>query len=363
MKRIYNLFRRNLKRQNLPSSSTGLKMVRRESFKRNFYTGRHCYLLIGIILSSMLLTACSDLVSPKRFTKTQYTVNALLKSGSSISHENPVTICKVPGLNLKEVYVLDAIVTIKEYRKNPNSGSESDSYDILTDQFNLVLGANPVDSLFARHYYDPANHLIKPDYRYHLEVTIPGYDKVISADTIVPKAAEIVPNFGFNPPVGQGYTTDPADNTTSIPYTQVNSNYPVTVKVDSPKTVNFIVELYCREDFSTELEYTTVVMGKKHPTEADEDEYLAAGDTMRRFMVMSKFIPKLHTDSNWYVSWTDYRQAYVFYGKYKITALVLDDNYFRYRSMQEGYYHGGVTNALGCFGSASGGTMYTKIAK
>jgi hypothetical protein len=42
---------------------------------------------------------------------------------------------------------------------------------------------------------------------------------------------------------------------------------------------------------------------------------------------------------------------------------MLDDNYYSYRSKPEGYYYGGVTNALGCFGSASGGVMYTKIVK
>jgi hypothetical protein len=311
---------------------------------------------------TILLTSCTDFVSPKRFTEPHYTVNALLKSGTSISQENPVSICKVPGLNLSEVFVLDAIVTIKEYQKNP----ATNNYDILTKQFNLTLGLNPVDAMFVPCYFDPANNLIQSGFKYHIDVTIPGYDKIISADTIVPEAAELVPNFNYTPTAGQGYTTDPADTLASIPFSQVDLNYPVSVKLvgaDRQQTVNFIVELYCREEFSTQLEYTTAFMGLEHPTEADEDNYYSSGDTIRRFMIMSKFISKQHTDGKWYVSWTDYRQAFGFYGKYRVTALVLDENYWNYRSKPEGYYYGGVKNAFGCFGSASGGVMYTKIVK
>jgi len=312
---------------------------------------------------TMLLTSCSDFVSPERFTDSQYTVNALLKSGTSISVENPVSICKVPGLNLPEVFVLDAVVTVKEYQKN----SVTNSFDILTKEFDLSLGMHPLNSFgVVPCYYDPANNLIQPDYKYHIKVMIPGYDKVISADTIVPKAAQLVPNFNYTPPAGQGYVTDSADTETSIPYSEINKNYPVSVKLsgaDAQQSVRYIVEVYCMEEFSTALEYTTVFMGFEHPTEADEDNYLSSGDTIRRFMIMSKFISRQHTDGNWYVSWTDYSQAFVFYGKYRVTALVLDDNYFNYRSMPEGYNHGGVQNALGCFGSASGGVMYTKIVK
>lgn len=343
-------------------------MVRNDYMKGLFRTIGYSHKIMLILNTFMIvgfglfITSCSDLVSPRRFTQSHYTVNALLKSGTSISQENPVMICKIPGLNLTEVFVSDAEVTIKEYQKNPTSDA-TDPYTILTNQFNLILGANPADSMFIPCYYDPAGNLIKPEYKYHIDITIPGFDKIISADTIVPKAAELVPNFNFNPPAGCGYTTNPNDSETSIPFDEINRNYPVTIKVDGNKKVNFITEIYCREEFSTELEYTVVLMGHKHPTEADKDNYLSSGDTIRRFMVMSKFVSRQHTDGDWYISWSDFRQAFVFYGRYRITALVLDDNYYKYRSMQEGYLYGGVKNALGCFGSASGGTMYTKIVK
>jgi hypothetical protein len=59
----------------------------------------------------------------------------------------------------------------------------------------------------------------------------------------------------------------------------------------------------------------------------------------------------------------DYKQAYVFFGRYRISLYIVDDNYYRYSFMPEGYFHGGVHGGLGYFGSAGGGRMYAKIVK
>lgn len=326
------------------------------------------YNLILIVIIGLLLTSCSDFVSPKRYTATHYSLNALLKSGTSISQENPVYIGKsvsLSQLNEPDMFVLDASVIVKEYQKNPAPASADNPYDILTGQFNLELGLHQMDSLmFVPCYFDPNSNIIKPDYKYSIEVVIPGYAPVITAETIVPKTAELIPNFNYTPPAGQGYTTNPADTTFHIPYPEVDRHYPVTVKVDGYQNINYLVELYCMEEFSTDLEFTTVFFGQEHPTEDLESNYYqASGETIRKINIMSKFISKQHTDGNWYVSLTDYRQGFVFYGKYKVTAYILDDNYYKYKFMPEGYYYGGVKNALGCFGSASGGVMYANITK
>jgi len=335
---------------------------------RHSCAGRNPVLFIAIILLSIFLTSCTDFVSGERFTQPHYTLSALLKSGTTISQENPVYICKIVNLsqlNQPDMYITEATVTITEFQKNPASPEGTPVYDIQTKQFALQLGMHQLDSLrFVPCFFDPAGNPIQPDYKYHIEVIIPGYNKVISADTIVPKAAQIIPNFNFTPPAGQGFTTDPADTITAIPYTQVDRNYPVTIKVDGYQSVNYMVELYCREEFSTNLEFTTVFMGQEHPTQDVESNYYqSSGETIRRINIMANFISKQHIDGNWYVSLTDYRQAFIFYGRYQVTAYVLDDNYFKYKYMPEGYYYGGVKNGFGCFGSAGGGVMYTKIVK
>jgi hypothetical protein len=355
-------------------TQTGLSVPHRHSCAGRNLKPRHTELVevrilfITIILLSIFLTSCTDFVSGERFTQAHYTLNALLKSGTTITQENPVIICKMVNLsqlNEPDMYISEATVIIREFQKNPASPESAPVYDILTKQFALQQGLHQLDSLrIIPCFYDPAGNLIQPDYKYHIEINIPGYDKVISADTIVPKAAQLVPNFNYTPPAGQGFTTDPADTVSSIPYPLVDQHYPVTIKVDGYQSINYMVELYCREEFSTDLEFTTVFMGQEHPTQDVESNYYqASGETIRRINIMANFVSRQHTDGNWYVSLTDYRQAFVFYGRYQITAYVLDDNYFKYKYMPEGYYYGGVKNAFGCFGSAGGGTMYTKIIR
>ncbi len=319
---------------------------------------RNLVLISLIAVSALFLTSCTDFVSPKRYTQTHYTLNALLKSGTTISLDNPVWIGKstsLSNLNSAELFVGNA--SVKIIQTAPDG-------DTLSFSLSVVSYPIPGTERILSFYIDPANHIIQPEYTYKAEVTIPGYNKLITAETTVPKTAELIPNFNYTPPAGQGYTTDPTDTLSSISYPSIDQHYPVTVKVNGYQSINYMVELYCLEEFSTDLEFTTVFMGQEHPTQDLEPNYnQASGETIRRINIMGRFVSKQHTDNNWYVSLTDYRQGFVFYGRYKITAYILDDNSYKYKFMPEGYYYGGVKNALGCFGSASGGVMYTKIVK
>ncbi len=356
-------------RENRLHPSTMLSMTRNETDNsqsgdpektenQSYGFGWNLFLFMGIMLFSLLFTACSDFVSPERFTKSHYTLNGILKAGTTISFENPVWIGKstsLDNLNSAELFVDNATVKILETAVNG---------DTMSFYLTAMSVPIPESDRVVTFYIDADSHEIMPEYTYRIEVTIPGYEKLIYAETTVPKAAELIPNFNYTPPAGQGYTTDPDDSTTSISYPLVDVHYPVTLKVDGYQSINYMVELYCLEEFSTDLEFTTVFFGQEHPpADMESNYYQASGETIRRINIMSKFISKQHTDGNWYVSLTDYRQAFVFYGRYQVTAYIMDDNYFRYKYMPEGYYHGGVQNALGCFGSASGGVMYTKIVK
>jgi hypothetical protein len=327
-------------------------------YTRKTIIGKRTARLLLILLTALLLAGCSDFVSPERYTTPQYTLNGILKAGETIGFENPVWIGKsasLDELNSTELFVHDA--TVRILQTAPNG-------DTLSFYLTPVSFPIPDSDRQVTFYIDPEMHVIQPEHNYRIEVTVPGYDKLISAETSVPKVAELVPNFNFTPPAGQGYTTDPSDTLTSIPYTLVDLHYPVTVRVDGDQVVNYMVELFCLEEFSTDLEFTTVFFGQEHPpAEMESNYYQASGETIRRINIMSRFVSRQHTDGNWYVSLSDYRQAYIFYGRYKVTAYVMDDNYYKYKFMPEGYYHGGVQNGLGCFGSVSGGVMYAKIVK
>ncbi len=316
------------------------------------------YSLIILALSMLLLSACSDFVAPERFKKDNYSVSALLISGKSISPENPVWICKgmpLTHLTSPDIFVTNAAVRIKE------TSPTGDTLSFALTPFTFPL---PDFNVTVTLYVDSLAHLIKAQHTYRIEVRIPEYSKLISAETVVPPVAELMPNFDTQPPQGYGFTGTYSDNLPVIPFDQIDLQYPVTLKVNGQQTYRYMVEVFCLEEFSTDLEFTTVFFGQEHPpADMEQNYYSLSGETIRKINMLGNFVSRQHTDGNYYLTLTDYKQCFIFYGNYKVSAYIMDENYYKYAYMPEGYFHGGVTNALGYFGSASGGVMYTKIVK
>ncbi len=316
------------------------------------------YILLLLSLFVLLLTACSDFTAPKRYQADQYTLSAILVAGSTISFDNPVIIGKsvdLDHLNSPDMFVHNAHVRMTE----SYLGTVINEFDL--QPFSIVL-PNTTDSITF--YIDPAEHVIQPTHTYHIEVTIDGYSKTISAETTVPKMSQLNTDFyHWNVP-GQGYTTTLSDTLPVIPYKRIDLDYPVALQVDGIQAANTLVELFCMEEFSDSLEFTTHFFGQVHPPESMRSDYYASsGETIRRINFMARLQSGQFDDGNYYLLLQDYKVGFIFYGRYMVTAYTIDDNYYYYKFMPDGYFHGGVQNALGCFGSKSGGTMYTKIVK
>jgi hypothetical protein len=314
------------------------------------------YQIILCVLLLLILTACSDFTAPERFKTDQYTLSAILVAGGTISLENPVIVGKsvdLSDLNSPDMFIKNADVNIfVSYQ-----GAEITSFGLFP--YNIVL-PNTTDSVTL--YVDPMNHVIQPDHTYRIEVVIPGYEKTISAETTVPKLATLITDFHHLNVPGYGYTMTYSDSLPVIPFERIDLDYPVALKVDGVQAVNTLVELFCLEEFSTDLEFTTQFLGQIHPPASMESSYYdTSGETIRRINFMARLVSELFDDGFYYLLLEDYKHGFIFYGRYMVTAFTVDDNYYYYKFMAEGYFHGGVVNALGCFGSKSGGTMYTKI--
>ncbi|HNX00152.1 MAG TPA: hypothetical protein PLE74_06875 [Candidatus Cloacimonadota bacterium] len=315
-------------------------------------------LILLFIPVLLLLSACSDLTSPKRFKESQYTLSALLIAGTSISPMNPVIVGKsvdISQLNSPDMFISNAVVNITE------SFQEA---EITT--FGLVPYSIPVPNStdMITVYIDPNHHFIQPEHKYHIEIQIPGYSKTIIAETTVPKQAQLEPDYNHLNIPGQGFSLTLSDSLPVIPFNRVNADYPLALKVDGEQTVNTLFELYCLEDFSTDLEFTTTFLGQEHPPASMESDYYASsGETIRRINFLARMISKQADDGQYYILLNDYKQGFIFYGRYMVTSNVIDDNYYYYKFKSDGYLYGGVVNGIGCFGSESGGTMYTKIVK
>jgi len=213
-------------------------------------------------------------------------------------------------------------------------------------------------------YIDPAETPILPGHRYRVEVQVPGYDKLIWAETTVPQSVVLETDpWGSNPP-GTGYSLDP-DTQNVISFSEIDASYPIIVNTGQTQgSFNFFGETWCLEDFSTELEYTNPIFGATHPEAADSTAYNSGRFRLRRINFMHRFAsgPLAGLPDN-YLILDEYRNSFIFYGRYSVTVYIVDDNYYRYSYMPEGYFHGGVNNALGYVGSASGGKLYARIVK
>jgi hypothetical protein len=305
-------------------------------------------LIPAVLLITLMLASCSKFTAPERFEGDIYTLAGLLYAGQPINAEHPVYITRsdsIEDFNIMNLFVSDATVLITDTTAN--------------EQWNL----EPIIDLTEMKikYVDPDAHIILPGHTYSIEVSIVGRVEKITASTTVPPAVELIPDI-YNH--GGGYSLNEAEMN-DIVYNEIDQKYPLTLNTGSfAGSCNYLAEMYCLEEFSTDLEFTTPVFGFTNPDTTMVDEYYASGESIRRIKFMGPFNSQPQPDliGN-YLLVRDYRQAFAFYGRYRVSQYLIDDNYYHYSFMPEGYFHGGVKGGLGYFGSASGGKMYCKVVK
>jgi len=305
-------------------------------------------LRILLAVTLLLVISCSKFTAPERFEGDVYTLAGLLMAGQPINSEHPVYITRsasIEDFNPMTLYVSDAIVLIKDTTTN-----EQWDLEPIIDFTELKIK-----------YIDLNEHIILSGHTYSIEVSIVGREQKITASTTVPQAVELVPDI-YNH--GNGYTMDEA-SMNSIVYSEIDQKYPLALNTGSfAGSCNYLAEMYCLEEFSTALEFTTPVFGFTNPDTTMVDQYYASGESIRRIKFMGRFTSQPQPDMvGNYLLVRDYKQAFVFYGRYRVSQYIIDDNYYHYSFMPEGYFHGGVSGGLGYFGSASGGRMYCKVVK
>lgn len=304
-------------------------------------------LTLFIPLLAMLLASCENTSGP-RFEGDVFTVAGLLMAGKPVHLEYPVYVTRssaIEDFNPLEIFVYDATVTIRDL----DTGLE----------FQLT----PALHEFKFKYIDLAENIIQPEHRYRIEVQVPGADSLIWAETTVPVCLVAEPDpYGVNPP-GIGFSLDP-QTSNEIPWARIDSDFPAIASTGaSAGNFYFVAETYCLEPFSTDLEYTSQFLQGQHPNENMAVGY-NAGSPPRKisFMYVFNSAPLPGLPDN-YLVLNNYATAFVFYGRYRLRLQIVDENYFNYNFMEEGYLQGGIHNALGYFGSASGTDMFARIVR
>ncbi len=305
------------------------------------------FLILLLPLLAILLSSCENTSGP-RFEGDVFTVAGLLMAGQPVSFDYPVYVTRssaIEDFDPQEIFVYDATVTIR---------------DLDTG---LEIPLTPALHEFKFKYIDTAQNIIQPQHRYRIEVEVPGADSLIWAETTVPPCLTGEPDpYGTNPP-GIGYSLDP-DTQNEIPWARIDSDFPA-IASTGEVAGNFylMAETFCLEPFSLDLEYTSDFLPVSHPDSSLAEGY-NAGRPPRRLTFMYRFsstpLPGLTGN---YIVLDNYATSVVFFGRYRLRLQLVDDNYFNYNSIDEGYLHGGIHNALGYFGSASGVNMYARIVK
>ena len=305
-------------------------------------------LLLLALFAMLLLFSCESTSGP-RFKGEVYSLSALLVAGQPLNEEHPVYLTRsseIEDFNYLQIFVTDAKITLRDL----TSGQE----------FTLQPGMAGI----LPAYLDPEQRLIEAEHCYRIEARIPGYQPVIWAETTVPQAITLETDVYGNNADGEGYSFD-EQTQNQMPFNRIDSDFPLVLNTGQiAGNYNFFSEFYCLEEFSTDLEYTTQIMGMVHPDASMEETYNSSGETIRRISSAVRFRsgPQQGLPDN-YIMLRGYSQVFMFYGRYRIKSYILDDNYYNYVNMPEGYLYGGVHNALGYFGSASGGVMYVTICK
>lgn len=308
---------------------------------------KHLFHLSLALLLALLLASCENTSGP-RFEGEVFTVAGLLMAGQPVSFDYPVYVTRssaIEDFSPQEIFVYDATVSIR---------------DLDAD---LEFQLTPALHEFKFKYIDLAQNIIQPGHRYRIEVLAPGADSLIWAETTVPVCLTAEPDpYGTNPP-STGFALDP-DTDNVLPYPLIDSDYPATASTGATAgNFNLMAEFFCLEPYSTDLEFTSDFLPEAHPDSSLAPSYNAERPPRKlSFMYRFNSTPLPGLPDN-YLVLENYATAFVFYGRYRLRLQIVDDNYFNYNFMDEGYLHGGIHNALGYFGSASGVEMFTRIVK
>ncbi|MBN2829941.1 MAG: DUF4249 family protein [Candidatus Cloacimonetes bacterium] len=303
--------------------------------------------LLSILIIMVLLAGC-DLTSGKRWTEHRVVIAGSLPAGGYLDTGNPIRIGKTisaDGGNVSDLFDFDAVVYLKNMTR-------ADSVQLAFYADNSVFG-----------FIDSNNEMkIRFGETYRIDAIVDGNH--VWAETTVPDSVFITTDPLGNATGTRGYSTSNTEPLPQIEFDTCNEQFPVEVLFTNNKNFNMRYRYYCLEDFSTDLEYTTVVLGIEHPTSDQEDDWNPDfGGGMRENNWIARYQPILNQNNRWSFNDDYYASGFSFYGKYLFEIKIMDDNYYKYLSYPEGYRFGGVNGGLGYLGSDYAVTFYTNIVK
>ena len=307
-----------------------------------------------LIIALIVISACEDNVGPQRFDDEYYVITGLLYDNQTIDQDNGIFIGKsidADGGNLMDSFIEpDSLeVTVLE---------EETDFEIELAPFLTIDSTN-----ISLQYYDATHSLtIKSGYTYKIKVKIQTFDGIdtLWAETTVPDSINICENSAFTFEEPQNDSLFP-----ELSYDNANEEYPLKIQTYSAETIELYFQFYCLEEFEDAYYIEDYPGLGDQPETQDEYEHPVYG-TPRKIEYYAEYLPQME-DGKYYITDTSYASNFIFWGKYRLRAYSIDNNYYSYLYKPEGYNHGGIEsnedNAIGYFGSVSGNTVYTKVVE
>ena len=298
-------------------------------------------LLITIILLANF-TACADLTSGRRFHEPYMVIAGTIIAGEPISRDNPIFIGRtidVNGGNLLDLFIANATVFIEEVESEQRQQLFPVPI-VIGDIFNISMG-----------YFDPTgNFIIKPGKTYRLTAIV-GVDTVW-AETTVPDEFTVLENFG--------YIQNLSETFPQMSHSDIDRYFPIEISVGRQENKRVFIEFYCLEKWENAYYVLSDFLGSTPINAADYENPMNGAP--RRMTDFGVYFPSQRDGQ--YIIRTPFNQLhFIFFGKYRVTVKIVDENFHTYRYKSEGFFHGGVNNGIGFFGSASRQVLFTEIVR
>jgi len=297
--------------------------------------------LILIITAVLMLLGCEKTTSPERYENELHFLTGIIKVGEFVNSENPVRIGTTVSAEEGNVDdLIDPNITVK-LQKIKNGIVETE----------VDLGYLEESSSFAD--LDEMLEII-PNTRYRIIGYFLSGDS-IWAETITPDLIEVVADSLVND--NSAFTgTVPEDEWAELVYDEADELHPLQVITQNNNELYLYNQFYCLETYDN-AKFLNPGLGDDYP--ADEDEYSnAATGYPQRVETFFEYQP-----TNNLVSMGFYQSNLMFYGKHEVTVYSIDQNYFRYLYLPEGFNDAGVHNGIGIFGSSCGKKLFTEIVE
>ncbi len=294
-----------------------------------------------LLISVLLLIACSENTTPDRNSVQSYYITGILEEGSYIDAERAIKIGRTQEIENAECDLLsisEALVTL---------------YEKLDDEImnSVILEWN----VEARGYIDRYQNIMITENRiYRLEVLLPMGD-MMSAETTVPLRIDVYADSLVSEESAFGdYPAD--DQWSELQLSMANSEHPIQIGTQNDEEFNLYTEIYCLEEY-WEAEYTYPEEDNVFPL--DEKEYMGSVQQYPR-RNLSYF---MYQPVNGIVNYNCYQSSILFYGRTEVSVYSIDSNYLNYLYKSDGYTAGGIVGGIGVLGSRSGKKLYTRVIK